>query len=812
MGCGASKDAPAGGGDAPAKQPAYSQPAPEKAAAPPSAPAGGEAAGAYNNGSAAAGGEAEPSADYKGNQGSRRKTATVRRIAISAEKTDDSPPAEKVFVEKTPEVHKQLTDAVKAHPLFEYLDEEIVKEVVDSMAESKYTAGQNCIKQGEPGDHFYIVSSGCFEAFLAANGSEPIQEYGANDSFGELALLYNSPRAATVTCKDEGVCYSLERRAFRAQVMHHNTKTKHGLKEHLKTVPILSSIEEALLTELAEAASVVNFTDGDYIIKMKEKADSLFLILSGEVVCHKGDGEELMRLSTGQFFGESAIAEGGNTERQANVVAVGPVRVCCWMGSLNVPSFRKLLSGGTGGQSLQNMISRNFSKKVLDCVELLQYVDTEEKEELLDVLEEQLLNEGDTVVEAGSPGTTFYIIKTGSVNVLKDGVEVANLKAAAYFGERSLLTEESVSATIVCAEATTLMKLGKDQFECLLGPLQKIMERDHKRREAAVKFQERKAQYLWDDLDVRVILGEGSFGRVKLCLHKPTGQVFALKCMRKGQIIRYQQVDHVVGEKRVLAMCDHPFVLKMVAVFNRGPQIYMCLEMAPGGELFSLLRNMVRFDEPTAALYGAMVTAAFGYLHARKIAHRDLKHENLLYDAEGYLKLVDMGFAKVINDRTWTLCGTPEYLAPEIISNKGHNIGADWWTLGILLYEMLVGHPPFVAESQVDTYHKIMRGKYKVPQNMGKPSKDIISRLLVHTPSGRLGCWRNGTRDVMGHDFYKSIDWQKLEAKQLTMPHIPALKDKLDTSNFDSYPEEDNSSWDRYIDEAHEETWKEEFG
>ena len=128
---------------------------------------------------------------------------------------------------------------------------------------------------------------------------------------------------------------------------------------------------------------------------------------------------------------------------------------------------------------------------------------------------------------------------------------------------------------------------------------------------------------------------------------------------------------------------------------------------------------------------------------------------------------------------------------------QGHNIGADWWTLGIMLYEMLVGHPPFVAESQVDTYHKIMRGKYKVPQNMGRPGKDIISRLLVHTPSGRLGCWRNGTRDVMGHDFYKAIDWQALEQRKCVMPHVPQLKDKLDTSNFDSYPEEDNSSWDR---------------
>jgi serine/threonine protein kinase len=315
----------------------------------------------------------------------------------------------------------------------------------------------------------------------------------------------------------------------------------------------------------------------------------------------------------------------------------------------------------------------------------------------------------------------------------------------------------------------------------------------------------------WEELEITLMLGEGSFGRVKICRHHPTGDTYALKCLRKGQIIRYQQVDHIICEKRVLAMCDHPFILKLAGVFEQANEVFMLLELVQGGELFSLLRQNVRFDESQCMLYAAMVTCAFGYLHARKIAHRDLKPENLLFDREGYLKLVDFGFAKVIKDRTWTLCGTPEYLAPEIISNKGHNIGADWWTLGILIYEMLVGHPPFVGENQIETYHKIMRGKYKIPQNFPRGAKDIISRLLVHTPAGRLGCWKNGTRDVTSHDFYRGLSWGKLENKQLPMPHVPPIKDSMDTSCFDEFPEEDNSSWDKYNDQSFAELWKNEF-
>jgi len=216
-------------------------------------------------------------------------------------------------------------------------------------------------------------------------------------------------------------------------------------------------------------------------------------------------------------------------------------------------------------------------------------------------------------------------------------------------------------------------------------------------------------------------------------------------------------------------------------------------------------------DEATSCLYGSMVTSAFAYLHARKIAHRDLKPENLLFDREGYLKLVDFGFAKVIKDRTWTLCGTPEYLAPEIISNKGHNVGADWWTLGILIYEMLVGQPPFVADNQIATYHKSMRGKYKIPQNFPRAAKDMISKLLCHNPAARLGTWKGGAKDVIQHEFFKPIDWHKLEARQVQVPYVPTLKDPLDTSNFDQVQASDGENWTKYNDPSYEHIWQSEF-
>jgi len=396
--------------------------------------------------------------------------------------------------------------------------------------------------------------------------------------------------------------------------------------------------------------------------------------------------------------------------------------------------------------------------------------------------------------------------------VTKGGAELANLKAGDHFGERSLLTSEPVGATCTATERCELMGLDKKRFDEVLGSLQDILEKERIQRE---KEAERAAspKVQWADLKEITMLGEGSFGRVKLMLHVPDHKPFALKCLHKGQLVRYQQVEHVVNEKRVLNACDHPFILRQMAVFNGSTQVYMLLELALGGELFTQLRQNVRYSEETARLYSAMVSSAFAYLHARKIAHRDLKPENLLFDTEGYLKLVDFGFAKYIKDRSWTLCGTPEYLAPEIISNKGHNTGADWWTLGILLYEMLVGQPPFVAESQIDTYHKIMRGKYKVPQNFPRSAKDIIGKLLCHNPAARLGTLKGGPKDVLTHEFYESMDWQKLEAKKLPVPFVPKIKDPLDTSNFDQYPPSDDAEiWAKHNDPSYEHIWQAEFG
>jgi len=197
---------------------------------------------------------------------------------------------------------------------------------------------------------------------------------------------------------------------------------------------------------------------------------------------------------------------------------------------------------------------------------------------------------------------------------------------------------------------------------------------------------------------------------------------------------------------------------------------------------------MGKFPIEQAQFYAAHIVTIFDYLHNKRIIYRDLKPENILINVNGYLKLTDFGFAKVINKNlTYTLCGTPEYLAPEIITNKGHGKGADWWTFGVLLYEMIVGIDPFNANDPMIIYQNILKGKIKYPKDLDKNAKSLIKHLLVNNITRRYGCLKEGVKDIIDHKFFKDFDWKGLLFRTLTPPYIPKIKNYSDTSNFNSY-------------------------
>ena len=297
-----------------------------------------------------------------------------------------------------------------------------------------------------------------------------------------------------------------------------------------------------------------------------------------------------------------------------------------------------------------------------------------------------------------------------------------------------------------------------------------------------------------EDFDLLQTVGVGSFGRVRLCRHKKNNKVYVMKMLKKSEIIRQKQVDHVYSEYMILSVLNHPFIVELKGVNVKDPVfLYFILEYVPGGELFSLLRNNVSFPINQAKFYIAHVVTIFEYLHSKNIIYRDLKPENILITKTGYLKLTDFGFAKVLEEgKTYTLCGTPEYLAPEIILNKGHGKPVDWWTMGVLLYEMLIGIDPFNDEDPMMTYQKIIKGKIIFPNNMDKDAKSLIKHLLTGDTTKRFGCLKNGVKDIVNHRFFEDFDWRAFVFLKMEAPYIPDVKSPSDTSCFNSYPDSDS--------------------
>ena len=242
---------------------------------------------------------------------------------------------------------------------------------------------------------------------------------------------------------------------------------------------------------------------------------------------------------------------------------------------------------------------------------------------------------------------------------------------------------------------------------------------------------------------------------------------FAMKVLRKSEIVRLRQVEHVNAERHILSHVRHPFIVDLFATFQDSLNIYMLLSYVPGGELFTHLRRAQRFTSDVTRFYLANIIIALRYLHSFNIIYRDLKPENLLLDSCGYLRLTDFGFSKVVDDRTWTLCGTPEYLAPEIIQSEGHGKAADWWACGILCYEMLVGYPPFFDETAYGIYDKILKGNIHWPRTMDRLSRELIKAFLHPDRSKRLGNMIGGTQDVLDHSWFRGVDWDALERREI---------------------------------------------
>nr|CCA14945.1 conserved unknown protein putative [Albugo laibachii Nc14] len=719
-------------------------------------------------------------------------------------------------VSKCPDSKAMLFRAAKNHYLLRFLNEREVAEMINVMMFTTVQPGQNIITQGSPGRCFYILESGQCEIFI---NDERIGWYENGDAFGELALLYNCPRAATIRSVNLCVLWSVDRTMFRKIIATTSAEAQNARYNFLKNVDLFKALNNDQLHLVASALRLHSFQDGEYILRQGEEGDTFYIIIQGEVCCTaRGTGaddkeKQLMILQPGSYFGEMALML--NEPRQANCIAISEVK--CY--AMDRTQFTTLLG------PLHALIDRQMRIRVLRSVPLLSSLKEDELDLLAHNLNVIVFEDKDVIIVEGDDADTFYMISDGVVSIQKGDTEIYKLQSGEFFGERSLFSNEPRSATCIAVGRVECLTLNRDAFEQMLGQLEHIMQREMRRQQQMEAFafigskqahgtsvlsgNKRKCLEL-NELEKIRIIGTGTFGRVYLVNHPLTNQAFALKCMQKVNVVSSQQERSVLNEKCIVSECDHPFILKLVETFSDKDQLYMLFKLVPGGELWSLLyQNPPKlspkgpcgaFQISTARFYAATVIEILRYLQEKNIAYRDLKPENLVLDEMGYIKLVDFGFAKripytkdgFIHQRSFTLCGTPEYLAPELVLNKGHGKAVDHWALGCLLYELIIGRTPFHHKSQSKMFEKILQGRDFVsfPPNFDEDAKDLVLGLLEPNPGLRLGSLAGGMQDVIRHPFFAGFDWNSLVNKTMVAPYIPEVKDSLDVHNFDIYPDD----------------------
>ena len=270
-----------------------------------------------------------------------------------------------------------------------------------------------------------------------------------------------------------------------------------------------------------------------------------------------------------------------------------------------------------------------------------------------------------------------------------------------------------------------------------------------------------------DDFEEKATLGTGSFGRVKLIQRRSDGRCFALKVLQKAAVIRQKQVDHLFSEVTIMGKVSHPFVVEFFGIAQDDRYFCILLEYVPGGELFTYLKLSQQLDAPETRFFAAQVVLVFEHLHSQGVIYRDLKPENLLIDRQGYLKLIDFGFAKLTKGKTYTLCGTPEYIAPEIILNKGHGKEVDWWCLGVLIYEMMVGVDPFADDDPMSIFRNILDLKLKFPSKFPLDARSLVRHLLEPDLGKRYGNLKKGAADIKEHRWFHGTLWQDILERKL---------------------------------------------
>lgn len=702
---------------------------------------------------------------------STKHGAPVKLANVFGGSLEDDPTFKPPVFEKSEGEKSMIRQSFESNFAFSDLTPSELEPMVDAFEKVEYQKGETIAEKGDADCFFYVVQDG--EVSFDVEGKN-VAKGTAGDVFGELALVYSCDRATTVKAEEVAALLRLNQKNYRHIRKHQVEHSVSGRMRLLKKVHFFKDADETDLIQLASAMK-------PHIFKAKDDLTATFkeapfcLIEEGSVTSSSSDSGSLF--GPGGSFGEENLTRKG--AGVSSVVAQTDGIAC----TIDRSSFEKVFG------DMNRLALKSMDKNVLRQIRAVKAAKISVAQ--LDNLAQQIADQSfaageDIFVNNEDMVPALYIVRKGQVKTVRKNGKVDIIIAGDHFGQEYLMVSSKGSRDAVPSHVKAKYSAAAtEDTVCGVLTLQECMSvfgdgaaKTNLETDRIVRL---------EDLERHRLLGEGHFGEVWLVTDSklpPTkSEPYALKIQYLDDDER--EAEHCINEEiSIMKMLNFPFIVKLVNSYKEEESISMLLGLAPGGELFDQIHYQLPngmwdsgIGEEKGRFYCSIIADTLSFMHVRGYVYRDLKPENVLIDKDGYPLITDFGFTKHVKkaEKTYTMCGTPNYLPPEIIKNIGHTISADNWSLGILIYEVVQGENPFFYEGldQVSLFHAICdEPYYPLPEDtMSEEIQDLMDRLLEKNPSKRLGTYRE--KDILAHPWFADIDIRRLRKKEVKAPWVP---------------------------------------
>ena len=649
--------------------------------------------------------------------------------------------------------------------IFESLDKISKYNVAQKLKKKEFPQNVKIISRGEVGDKLYIIKEGIVSCKI---GVKEIRKLSNNEYFGENILLIEQKRGADVITLSKCICYELSKDDLKEALSDDFIDVilfcffTHCINnnEYMKKIII-----DSLIHSIFRCFSIKQYGKKEQLCSNKNTDESkrnkkrLIIVVSGSIY---SNGK--MLYEKGNIIGEEIFQDYNNKNISDEFIAYPD----CISLEATIDDLAKVMKIDLNKEKPYNIL-RYINK--LKKSYLFKNLSENTLEAIAKNMKKEKFNKGDVIIQEGTYGNTFYLISKGKVNITKEGKSLRILDTGECLGEKSLLSNDSLrTASAIAEDKVICYVIYKKEFDM-------ILKDDNTREYLLKKLALQNTDIQLSDLFYIKFLGKGKFGSVSLVHNNQN--LYAIKAISIKMVEKEKMLwKYFVNERNIMLSLDHPFIVKMVKSLRNSKYCFILMEFVNQKNLDEYLsKKRTKRNIYETQFYIGSILLMLDYLQKKYIAHRDIKPSNIMIDANGYLKMIDFGTAKILKDYTSTIIGTPHYIAPEILQGKGYSLSCDFWSLGICMYEIFYGIYPFgnSANEVIDIYKEVLKKNLAFPKDSNKYGKvnEFISELLSKKVNERV-C---NVSKLKQKSFFEKFEFNKLNDFQLDPPYKPEKKD-----------------------------------